>query len=121
MARVFYVHWNKDEGMETVRVLRGAGHTALFHYSTEEGAGAGAWRNIRAKPPDAIVVSLARLPSHGRRIAAVTTQYKALRTVPIVFVGGEKEKVAEARKEFPGALFCKAGGLLKTIDSLAWP
>jgi hypothetical protein len=115
MARLFYVHWDQEEGMATVRALRAEGHTVVFHHRTEEGAGAQAWKQIRAKPPDAIVISLSRLPSHGRRIAAVTSQYKALRAVPVVFVGGESEKVAVARKEFPGASFCSEQGLSTTI------
>lgn len=118
MARVFYVHWNKEEGTETVRLLREVGHTVIFHYNTESGAGAEAWRSIRASPPDAIVVSLSRLPSHGRRIAAVTTQYKALRNVPVVFVGGEKEKVAVAKKEFPQGTFCTPTALPKSLESV---
>lgn len=117
MARIFYVHWNKDEGMETVRALRDESHVVIFHFSTEEGAGAEAWKSIRAQPPDAIVVSLTRLPSHGRRIAAVTTQYKALRDVSVIFVGGEDEKVAVAKKEFPRARFCAPAALIRTIAS----
>jgi CheY-like chemotaxis protein len=120
MARIFYVHWNRDEAMETVRSLRDEGHIVIFHHSTEEGAGAEAWKSIRAKPPDAIIVSLSRLPSHGRRIAAVTTEYKALRDVPVIFVGGEDEKVAVARQEFPKARFCAPGpaALIKAIASM---
>ena len=39
MARLFYVHWKKDEAQMTARALRAAGHRAYCHFSTEEGAG----------------------------------------------------------------------------------
>lgn len=115
MARVFYVHWNKAEGLETVRGLREAGHTVAFHHRTEEGAGADAWKSIKARPPDALVISLERLPSHGRRIAAVTTETKKLRDVPVIFVGGEAEKVEIARQQFPAARFIGPAALVKTL------
>jgi CheY-like chemotaxis protein len=118
MARVLYVHWNKDEGMVTVRALRAAGHTVVFHHSTEEGAGAQAWKSIKAKPPDALVISLDRLPSHGRRIAAVTRETKKLRDLPVVFVGGAPDKVATARSEFPAATFTTAGKLAGVVEKL---
>ena len=116
MARVFYVHWNREEALATVRDLREAGHTVLCHYSTEEGAGADAWKKIKARPPDAIVVSLTRLPSHGRRIAVVTLETRKLADVPVVFVDGEAEKVKTARQQFPKARFttsAKLGSLLE--------
>jgi CheY-like chemotaxis protein len=118
MARLIYVHWNKDEGMVAVRALRAAGHTVLFHHSTEEGAGARAWKSIKSKPPDAIVISLERLPSHGRRIAAVTLETKKLRDVPVVFVGGAPDKVQVARAEFPGATFTTQAGLAAAVAKL---
>ena len=30
MARIFYVHWNKEEVLESVRALREAGHTVGY-------------------------------------------------------------------------------------------
>jgi CheY-like chemotaxis protein len=115
MTRIFYVHWNKDEAMETVRTLREAGHAVVLHHRIEEGAGADAWKSIKAKPPDALVISLERLPSHGRRIAAVTTESKKLRDVPVIFVGGEAEKVEVARQQFPAARFIGPAALVKTL------
>ena len=118
MARIFYVHWNKDEGMETVRALRAEGHTVVFHWKTESGAGADAWRSIKNRPPDALVVSLARLPSHGRQVAAVTLETKRLAEVPVVFVGGEAETVAKAREQFPEAKFTTAGRLAGVLGQI---
>lgn len=119
MARIFYVHWNRAEALVTVRALRAAGHVVVPHHSTEEGAGDAAWRSLRTKPPDALVVSLDRLPSHGRRIAAVIHETKSLRELPVVFVGGAPDKVTRARQEFPRARFTTPGHLISTLESVA--
>lgn len=118
MARVFYVHWNRQEAGPTVRRLREAGHTVVCHHSTEQGAGARAWKSIKGRPPDVLVVSLDRLPSHGRRVAAVTTETRRLADLPVVFVGGEREKVAVARREFPAARFTSPGRLAGVLAAL---
>ena len=116
MARIFYVHWNRDEALAASRQLRGDGHTVVCHHSTQEGAGADAWKKIKARPPDAIVVSLTRLPSHGRRIAAVTLETKKLADVPIVFVDGDPEKVKVARERFPKARFTTSPKLASVLE-----
>lgn len=72
MARVFYIHWNQDEALAAVRLLRGAGHTVDYHWSTEVGA------KINA-PPEVFVISLDRLPSHGRAVAEYCREKKSLR------------------------------------------
>lgn len=111
MARVFYVHWNKEEALGAARGLRAMGHRVVCHWDD----GAEAWRLLRETPPDVLVVSLERLPSHGRRVAAVTRETKRLRALPIVFVDGEAEKVGVARAQFPGSEFCAAGGVRGAI------
>jgi len=114
MARIFYIHWNKEEALEAVRALRRAGHTVGYHWSSGEEA----WKMLKSRPPDVLVVSLERLPSHGRRVAAVTRESKKLRDLPIVFVGGEQEKVKAARAEFPQARFSSRSALLRTLHGL---
>lgn len=111
VARLFYVHWNKEEALEMVRELRAAGHAVRYHADSGEEA----WKLLKRSPPDMLVISLGRLPSHGRRVAAVTRQTKKLRELPLVFVGGEPEKVDAAKREFPGAVFCGADDLGKVI------
>ncbi len=114
MARLFYVHWHKDEALETVRRLRAVGHKMDYHWSTGEEA----WRLLKDAPPDALVVSLARLPSHGRAVAEVVNQSKRLRELPIIFVGGEPEKVAATRAKFPRAAFCPESELEKLLKKV---
>lgn len=116
MARVFYVDWDKEAALQVVKELRGAGHVVQYHYDREDGAST--WKRIKSKPPDALVVSLQRLPSHGRRVAAVTLETKKFSHIPIVFVDGAPEKVAVARKEYPKAQFTTAKQLLKSLEKM---
>jgi hypothetical protein len=65
--------------------------------------------------PEAMVISLARLPSHGRQVVTWFWEAKVRRSVPVLFVGGEPEKVAVARKAFPQAVFTSEGRLLADL------
>lgn len=112
MARVFYIHWDKDEAMAGARGLREAGHSV--RYEAEDGGAV--WKELKKSRPDALVVSLAKLPSHGRRVAAATLENKTLADIPVIFVGGEDEKVAETRKQFPGATYCSWAQLRDRIQ-----
>jgi len=115
-VRIFYVHWNKDEALETVRALRAGGHVVTYHWDTETGELT--WKKFKAKPPDVMVVSLARLPSHGRRVAAVTKETKKLADIPVIFVDGAREKLPPARREFPRAHFTTSDQLMGVLKEL---
>jgi hypothetical protein len=60
-------------------------------------------------PPDAFVIDLTRLPAQGREVGLSLRQRKSTRNVPLVFVGGEKEKVEKARRVLPDAAFTTWG------------
>jgi hypothetical protein len=62
-------------------------------------------RELRQKPPAAIVISLDRLPSAGRDFAFGLRGQKSTRAVPLVFVGGSPDKVASVRARLPDAVF----------------
>ena len=99
MADVFYVHWNREEAAVRARELEASGHRLRVHWSTEAGA--------RIDPlPQALVISLDRLPSHGRSIAEWMWEAKKRQHVPIVFAGGKPDKVQAAKERFPRAVFC---------------
>lgn len=55
--------------------------------------------------PDVVVLDLDRLPSHGREIAFALRSSKSARHIPILFAGGQAEKIARVRAEFPDAAF----------------
>ncbi|HUE05047.1 MAG TPA: hypothetical protein VMR62_36200 [Bryobacteraceae bacterium] len=70
-----------------------------------------AFRGIRASPPDAFVIDLSRLPSHGREVATFVRGQKATRHIPIVFVGGAPEKVEAVRRVLPDAVYSTPAGV----------
>ncbi|MHC4515486.1 MAG: PleD family two-component system response regulator [Planctomycetota bacterium] len=107
MVRVLLIHWNADEAKERLQRLRSAGHTATA-YSQQGGGGL---QKFRDKPPAAVVIDLSRLPSHGRAVATWLRQQKATRQVPIVFVDGDREKVARTRKALPDAVYASWRGI----------
>ncbi len=113
MSRLLYIHWNKEEAEERVRALEGGGHTVDWHSSTEEHV------KLPDPLPDAVVISLERLPSHGRQIAEYIWEAKKRRHVPILFVGGAPEKMAVAKKQFPQAIFCTPSVLPRELSKLS--
>jgi hypothetical protein len=60
---------------------------------------------IAEKPPSVVVIDLSRLPSQGRDIAIVLRKNGKTRNVPLVFIGGEKEKIAGIKKHLPDATY----------------
>lgn len=102
MARVCLFHWKSEEAQPLLATLKAAGHTVDYRERLES------YREVRDNPPDAIVIDLSRMPSHGRELAVFFRGSKKTRHVPIVFVGGEPEKVERVRKLMPDAAYTPA-------------
>ncbi len=102
MAHVVLVHWNSEEAAERAQRLRKGGHSVNVVHDAERRNDYRAWRD---DPPDAFVIDLSRLPSHGCAIGGYIRDVKALRSRPIVFVGGEKDKVERAKRLLPDAAY----------------
>ncbi|MBP7147422.1 MAG: hypothetical protein KBD01_07740 [Acidobacteria bacterium] len=101
MSRVVLVLWNEGEARERAERLRALGHDVVVHWRREsEGL-----RKHRERPPQALVIDLDRLPSHGRAVAAWFRGHRGSRGVPIVFAGGAPDKVARARELLPDATY----------------
>jgi len=111
MARVCLFHWNAGEARPLLTVLQAAGH------SVELRGQMASYREVRDRPPEAIVIDLSRLPSHGRELAVFFRGSKATRHVPIVFVDGEAEKVERIRKLLPDAVYASASRLPSALRS----
>jgi hypothetical protein len=101
MANVLLVHWNEPEAKERARTLKAFGYKPKILFDPEKPNLA----EIREHPPELFLIDLSRLPSHGREIAAHFRRAKATRNVPILFVGGDPERVKAARKLIPDAEF----------------
>ena len=105
MKTVRLIHWNEDEGLERRKQLEALGFDASFDF----GDGVFALRQIRSGPPDAVVIDLSRIPSHGREVAHSLRSAKATRHLPIVFVDGEPEKVKKTKLLLPDATYTTWG------------
>lgn len=97
---VFLVHWNEKELAQYASALESEGHLVRGHCSTESFE---KWGDYL---PDALIVSLDRLPSHGRQVVEWFWEAKYRRSIPVFFVGGEPTKVKATRSKFPAATFC---------------
>ena len=100
MTRVQLVHWNESEAAVRITQLEAAGFEVLFNDLSH-----GGFRRIRNDLPDAIVVELSRLPSHGCAVAFAIRQSKFTRHIPMVFVDGETVKVARINEALPDATY----------------
>jgi CheY-like chemotaxis protein len=101
MAKLRLIHWNGPEGRERKLRLASLGHHAEF----DDVDGPGLMRVLRASAPDAFLIDLSRLPSHGREVAMWLRITKSTRQVPIVFVDGDPAKVAKLKQLLPDATY----------------
>jgi hypothetical protein len=99
--RIRLIHWKEDEVPERSARLEAEGYEVA---AKVPGTSIGV-KELREDPPAAFVIDLGRLPSHGREVAFAVRQSKALRPIPIVFVGGVEAKVDSIRKALPDATF----------------
>lgn len=106
MKTVRLVHWNEDEGLERRKQLEAFGFEAAFDFGDTLTP---VLRELRASPPDAVVIDLTRLPYHGREVARALRGAKATRQLPLVFVGGDPEKVKTTRALLPDATYTTWG------------
>ena len=114
-GRIFLVHWNKEEAETFAADLRAQGWQVDLE--CEEGArGGGA---IKQDPPDAVIIYLTRLPSHGRATAEYLVQTKSTRSIPIIFVGGESEALAKTKTKIPNGIFIQGDQLQKTLEKFS--
>lgn len=97
--RVRLIHWNPAEAAARVTGLQNAGFR--IEYVPEDRA----LRGVREDPPDAVVIDLDRLPSHGREVALALRSHSATRRIPLVFAGGAAEKVERVKRALPDAAY----------------
>ncbi len=114
MAQIFYVHWNRAESDAQTAALQTAGHTVICHATARKPP-------KLSRPPDVFVISLARLPSHGRAVAKWCQGSQQRRAIPLAFVGGSADQVAATRKQFPDAICCTPQELPSYLPSVPKP
>lgn len=101
MLRVRLIHFDDDEAAKRLTELQAAG----YDVTRVAGVGPATIRDLRADPPAAVVVDLSRRPSQGRDVGLAVRHSKGTRHVPLVFAGGDPEKVDRVRELLPDAVF----------------
>ena len=116
-GRLFLLHWNKEEAEAYANDLRQQGWEVDFEY--EDGARGG--NAIKLNPPTVVVTYLTRKPSHGRATTEYLAETKSIRSIPLIFVGGEGEGLEKTKAKMPNAKYISEDQLTKTLDEYALP
>ena len=100
VLRIRLIHWNAAEAEE--RAARLTDPDFQVDHAPLDPAGL---RALRTSPPDALLIDLGRLPSHGRDVGVAMRQTRATRGLPLVFVDGDPAKVERVRQLLPDAVY----------------
>jgi hypothetical protein len=115
MASIVYIHWDEEEAFPAAEALRKNGHGVRIHSDSKA-------KLDFASVPEALIVSLDRLPSHGREIADYFATTKKLMNVKLFFLGGKQDVVDLACDRVPAALACASiEELLEHLDGIEPP
>ena len=101
MRSVVLIHWKPAEAEVHAEALRQAG-IAVEVVMPKDGR---AVRGLGARPPDAFLIDLSRLPSQGQAVGIELRKTAGSRRVPLIFVGGEEAKVERVFHVLPDAAF----------------
>jgi hypothetical protein len=114
--QVVLVHWDDTERASLAAELEGWGHRVA---TLDEARGL-KLRDPPEERPLAVVISLRRLPSHGREVADALWHPKwAREALRIVFVDGTPEARAKTAERFPTASFADWAELRGLLSELA--
>ena len=117
MHRIRLIHWHAATAEERGELLRSEGFEVVDNPLTPAGL-----RDLRKDPPDAIVIDLSRAPSQGRDMALGLRKHGATRNAPLVFVGGDPEKVSRIKDLLPDATYTTWIGIKAAlVDAIAHP
>lgn len=106
VPRIQVIHRQTRDSLAGIARLRRAGYRVVAGPLTPA-----LLRALRDDPPAAVVIDLARAPMLGRDVGLAVRKYRATRRVPVVFVGGEPDKVARVRRSLPDAAYTTWSGL----------
>ena len=112
MKKLFYVHWSEEELEERLKPLRKLPVEISSHWNKDE------LIKFTESLPDIFVVSLDRLPSHGRQYVQWLWEAKKRQHIPVIFVDGKRDKIEEAKAKLPTALYCTSDNLVSLIKDL---
>lgn len=102
------VCWNQADIERHATELRRAGYRVVADPLANPG---GAIRYFRELNPDAVLIDLDRLPSHGRELGMSLRASKSTCHLPLIFAGGVAKKVEPIRAAILGATFTDWDGV----------
>jgi len=97
---IVLVCWNAEEAETRSAGLRKSGFEVTVHADRRANP-----QEIAASPPDAYLIDLGRSPSQGRELGGWLRRNRDTRSVPLVFIAGDREKTEKARALLPDATF----------------
>lgn len=112
MKNIFFIHWNENELKDMIAPLQKAGFSVNYHFDTNSVA------DLKDILPDALIICLDRLPSHGKAYAEWLWEAKKRQHIPIIFCGGKPEKLESVKAGFPKARFCSNDQLVDAVSAL---
>jgi CheY-like chemotaxis protein len=112
---ILLVHWHEAEAHDLAATLKEAG----FRVEVEARDGARAVARAASMPAEVVVISLRRVPSHGRETARELQARVATRHIPIVFVDGPPAKQNAVRRVVPAASFVSWSELSGELGRIA--
>jgi len=107
------IHWKAEEAQERAAILAGGGYSVR----TDMPGGRKFMNQLGATAPDAILIDLSRLPSQGRDLGVLIRRQASTRNIPLVFIGGVKEKTNRVRELLPDAHFTTWKDILSDLPA----
>jgi DNA-binding response OmpR family regulator len=113
--RLFLVHWHAEEARRLAAPLRAAGWQVVVTC----GDSSLDLPELRRSPPHIVVISLERLPAHGKLLAEIVHDTEWGRHIPIVFLGGTPEELERVAQRMPNARFICFDSLVSELQAAA--
>ncbi len=106
--------WKAADAATRAAELQHAGYRVV---AAPPEASGGMIRAFRELSPDAVVIDLDRLPSHGRELGLGLRASKSTCHIPVIFAGGAPLKVEAIRTALPDAIYTAWGdGTAEAIE-----
>ena len=113
MSRIRLLHWKREECAPRAAAIEALGYEVDSATLTSS-----SMKEFRENPPDALVIDLSRLPSHGREVGVFLRHSRATRLIPLIYVEGAVEKVVAVQAALPDArytTYAKLGPVLEDV------
>lgn len=101
MSRIIILHWNEKEANDKAALISSLGYKAQAYWSSKRSD----LLALTEKIPDAFVIDLSRQPSQGLAVGVFLRNLKATRSVPLIFIGGDPNKVEKSRELLTDAIY----------------